>query len=84
MNIELARAVIRGAFRSTSELANLLPALKEQCNPDEYKTYALGIAAAIDAIMTNTINRAVQAYPDLAKEIDEQIARHGRYRRGVN
>lgn len=79
MNIELARNVIRAAFRSTSELGNLLPALKEQCSPSEYKTYALGIATAIDAIMTNTINRAVQSYPDLAKEIDEQIAKHGRY-----
>jgi hypothetical protein len=79
MNIELARDVIRAAFQSTSELGKLLPTLKEQCNPAEYRTYALGIAAAIDAIMTNTINRAVQTYPDLAKEIDEQIAKHGRY-----
>lgn len=80
MNIQLARDVIRAAFRSTSELGNLLPTLKEQCSPDEYKAYALGIAAAIDAIMTNTISRAVQTHPDLAKEVDEQIAKHGRYR----
>jgi hypothetical protein len=80
MNIELVRDVVRAAFRSTSELGELLPALKEQCSPAEYKTYALGIATAIDAIMTNTIDRAVQTYPDLAKENDEQMAKHGRYR----
>lgn len=79
MNIELARDIVRAAFRSTSELGTLLPALKEQCSPTEYKTYALGIAAAIDTIMTNTIDKVVQTYPDLAREIDEQIDKHGRY-----
>jgi len=79
MNIELARDIIRAAFRSTSELRKLLPTLKEQCSPAEYKAYALGIAGAIDAIMTNTISKVTQTYPDLAEEIDEQMAKHGRY-----
>jgi len=80
MNIDMARDVVRTGFRSASALSELLPALKEGCSPAEYKAYALGIAVAIDTIMTNTTGRVLELYPNLGKEIDEQIAKHGRYR----
>ena len=46
MDIELAREIVRTAFRSSAELQALLPVLKRRCGEEEYKGYALGIAAA--------------------------------------
>jgi len=79
MDIEMAREVVRAAFRSGSELERLLRPLKERCTPDEYRDYARGIAAAIDAIGVNLINKAIAAYPELNSEIDASITNHGRY-----
>ncbi len=67
------------AFRSSSELGRLLRPLKERCAPDEYRDYARGIAAAIDAIGVHLINKAIAAYPELSSEIDASITNHGRY-----
>lgn len=79
MDIELAREVVRTAFRSGAELQALLPVLKQRCSADEYKSYALGIAAAIDAIGVGLTNKALAAHPRLASEIEASIEKRGRY-----
>lgn len=79
MDIEMAREVVRAAFRSGSELERLLRPLKERCTSDEYRDYARGIAVAIDAIGVQLINKAIAAYPELSSEIDASITNHGRY-----
>jgi len=79
MDIEMAREVVRAAFRSGSELERLLRPLKERCTPDEYRDYARGIAAAIDAVGVHLIKKAIAAYPQLNSEIEASIARHGRF-----
>ena len=79
MDIETARDVVRAAFRSSSELQRLLGPLKERCSPDEYRDYARGIAAAIDSIGVNLINKAIAAYPELSSEIETSIANRGRF-----
>ena len=79
MDIELARHVVRTAFRSSSELQALLPILKQRCSAEEYKSYALGIAAAIDAIGAGLINKAIAAHPGLAGEIESSLEQHGRF-----
>ena len=79
MDINLARHMIRVAFRSSAELQGLLRTLKEECGPDEYKGYAMGIASAVDAIGVNLTNKALGAYPQLAKEIEDSLDQHGRY-----
>jgi hypothetical protein len=79
MDIELAREVIRAAFRSGAELQALLPLLKQRCSAKEYKGYALGIAAAIDAIGVGLTNKALAAHPGLANEIESNVEQHGRF-----
>jgi hypothetical protein len=80
MDIDLARDMIRTAFRSISELQSFLGVLKQQCSPEEYKDYSRGIAAAIDAIGVALINKALAAHPELNAEVEASIARRGQYR----
>ena len=79
MDIELAREVVRTAFRSSAELQSLLPVLKQRCSAEEYKSYALGIAAAIDAIGLGLTNRALAAHPGLAHEIETSLEKQRRF-----
>jgi len=80
MDIELARDMIRAAFRSGSELQDLLIVLKERCSPVEYKDYSRGIATVIDAIGVALINKALAAHPELSSEVDAKVTKQGRYR----
>lgn len=78
MTIDIARLLIAAALRASGELSALIPVLKDRCEPDEYRGYLLEIAAAIDAVQAPLINKALVAYPDLARGIEENIARTGR------
>jgi hypothetical protein len=80
MDIELARDMVRAAFRSSSELQNLLETLKARCSAEEYKDYSRGIATAMDAIGVALINKALAAHPELNAEVDAIVRTHGRYR----
>ena len=80
MDIDLARDMIRTAFRSSSELQELLGTLKEKCSSEEFKDYARGIAGAMDAIGVALTNKALSAYPELHAEVDASIEKYGRYR----
>ena len=79
MDIETARNVIRVAFRSSSELQELLGQLKQRCSSDEYQDYARGVAAAVDAIGVGLIDKATAAYPQLHAEIETSLAKYGRF-----
>jgi hypothetical protein len=79
VDIDLARDMVRAAFRSASELQGLLGVLKERCGPDEYESYARGIAAAVDAIGVALTNKALAAHPELGSEIEASITKHGRF-----
>ncbi|MEA2954019.1 MAG: hypothetical protein QOJ96_3539 [Alphaproteobacteria bacterium] len=78
MEDTIARHVIRAVFRSETELENLIPLLKDQCTPEEYKTYARAIAAAIDGINTNVLKKVLASHPALPGAIDADIAKYGR------
>jgi hypothetical protein len=80
MDVDLARDMIKTAFRSSSELQDFLGVLKRRCSLEEYKDYSRGIAAAIDAIGVALINKALAAHPELNAEVEASIARHGQYR----
>jgi hypothetical protein len=79
MNIELARRMVRSAFECGSQLQELLPLLKEQCEPED-RRYAHDIAEAIDKANTALISPALAAHPGLAAEIERAVKRTGRYR----
>jgi hypothetical protein len=77
MDIDTARNVIQAAFRAAGELQSLLPVLKERCSADEYKLFMRGIAAAVDGINVGLTNRALSSHPELAGEIESNLARSG-------
>ena len=79
MDIELARQVVRTAFSSSAQLQTLLPELKQRCSADEYRDFALGIAAAIDAIGVGLTNKAIAAHPGLAGEIEASLEQRGHF-----
>jgi|HubBroStandDraft_5_1064220.scaffolds.fasta_scaffold173420_1 hypothetical protein len=80
MDVDLARDMIRTAFRSSYELQGFLGVLKQRCSPEQYRDYSRGIAAAIDAIGVALINKALAAHPELNAEVEASIARQGQYR----
>ena len=79
MDINIARHVIRTAFRSERELEELMQMLKAYCNAEEYKNYALGIAAAIDSINAALLVKIFSSYPELKKEVEVSIAKYSCY-----
>jgi hypothetical protein len=79
MDINLARHVIRAAFRNARELSDLMRLLKAHCDAEEYKDYALGIAEAIDGINVALTNKVLSVYPELKNEIEASLAKYDRY-----
>lgn len=79
MNIDLARHVVRAAFRSSRELSNLLPLLKENLSAGEYQHYAKAIAAAIAATQLEVVNAVTSSHPELEAEIEAQMSKYDRY-----
>jgi len=78
MDKDVARHVIRVAFRCAGDLQELLGVLKERCSAEEYRDYARGIATAVDGISTALTSKIVSSHPDLAKEIEANLERSGR------
>ena len=78
MNIDLARHVVRAAYRSSRELSNLFPLLKEHLDTNEYQRYAKAIAAAIAATQLEVVNAATADHPALEAEIEAQISKYDR------
>jgi hypothetical protein len=80
MEIDLARDLVRTAFRISADLQNLLPEIRKQCPDAEYRELARGIAQAIDSVGVALTNKALSAHPELKQEIDAKISESGRYR----
>jgi hypothetical protein len=78
MESDLALRVIRTAFRCGEELGSLLRLLKERCGAEEYAHYARAIAAAVDKINVELIERVLASHPELAQKIERDIENHGR------
>ncbi len=79
MDIDTARSNVRSAFRIAADLQALLPFLKQRCDADEYRTYAMDIAKAVDAVNVALLDRSIKAFPELVREIEQQIDAQGRY-----
>lgn len=79
MEQDLARHIIRTAFRSTRELGTLLAMLKESLDEEEYKSYARGIAAAVDAVNVALLNTTYASHPELKDEVEASIDKYDRF-----
>jgi hypothetical protein len=80
MDEKLAWEMVRVAFRTASELQELLGLLREHCSAEDYQDYAARIAQAIDAINDALLNTALSAHPEFATRIDADLATFGHIR----
>jgi len=78
MDKEVAREVIRAAFRSGAELEKLLPMLKQHCSAEDYKDYARQVGMAIDGIDAALLDKVLAQFPELNAEIEAKMAAAGR------
>jgi hypothetical protein len=77
VDIDVARHVIRAAFRSAGELDSLLSLLKAHCTADEYTTYAKAIATAIASIHLEVMDKATAgtcAAEDWCGDLHERLS----------
>ena len=77
MGREAGWKVIQAAFRCGADLQTLLRFLKENYPPDEYRQYASGFAAAIDAINVQLIERTLNLHPELREKIETDLEKFG-------
>lgn len=77
MNAETGWEAVRTAFRCGRELQGLLAFLKANSTPNEYKTFSVGIARAIDTINVELIDRTLDLHPQLKGRIEAELARNG-------
>ena len=79
MNIDLARHIARAAFRSSHELSELVPFLKDRLSAEEYAIYSKAIGSAIASIQVDLMNKLVADNLGLEAEIEASILKYGRY-----
>jgi hypothetical protein len=79
MDKELARHVARVAFKSSTEINDLIPFLKAFSSEEEYMSYVKYIASASASISTDLLQRVFLEHPDLEAEFEEKISKYGRY-----
>ena len=79
MNIDLARHIVRSAFRSSRELGDLLPLLKQHLDASEYQRYAKAIASAVAATQLEVVNTVTADHPGLEAEIEALMSKYDRY-----
>jgi hypothetical protein len=79
MEKDLARHVIRTAFRTTRELSTLLGLLKQHVSEEEYRRYARGIASAIDAANVALLDPTYASHPEVREEVEASIDKYDRF-----
>jgi hypothetical protein len=78
MDQNTAWQVIRAAYKCSADLQDVLKMLKERCAADEYRQFALGIAAAIDTVNVQLVEKALAARPELRQKIEADLEKFGR------
>lgn len=78
MDESLARIVAVAAWRSTRELGDLVPLLKEHCSEEVYGDLLLGVAKALAEISTEVLNPVYAMHPQLEQEFERSVTRYGR------
>jgi hypothetical protein len=78
MDKDLAREIIRTSYRSGNELGALIGVLKARCNAEDHKYFARQVAMAIDGIHVALVDKVLSRYPELATEMEANLARTGR------
>lgn len=74
----LGKIVAVAALRSSSELNNLVPLLKERCDDAEYEEMRDALADVSLAISRELLQRIFRRFPDLESELDAHYQQYGR------
>jgi hypothetical protein len=77
MDRDLAWTVVRKVFRVSAELQDLLRELKMKCNPDDYRAYAMAVAAVVDRANVELLDPTLSRFPDLEQRIARDLSQHG-------
>lgn len=77
MDNELARHVAMTAFRSSANLNDLIPLLKQHCRDDEYQIYLEAISAISGDIAYKVLKKIYSQHPDIEGDIDNRIDKYG-------
>ena len=77
MDNELARHIAVTAFRSSANMNDLIPLLKEHCSNDEYQVYLEAISAISGDIAYKFLKKIYDEHPDIEKDIDNRIDKYG-------
>jgi len=78
MDKELAKLVALTAFRSSADINNLIPLLKEHCSEAECRDFGIAIATASAGISQQILSKVFALHPDLEVAFDMQIRKYGR------
>lgn len=78
MEKDLAEFILKTAFRSSADLNDLIPLLKQHCSDDEYRIYFDAISRASGEIAVKILNPIFKQYPDIEKEFERKIEEFGR------
>jgi hypothetical protein len=71
---DLARFIALTAFRSSADLGDLVPFMKEYCdNEDEYRDFALAVAGAAAEINRRVLQKIFNLHPDLETDFEAKI-----------
>ncbi|HEV8015212.1 MAG TPA: hypothetical protein VGP48_06745 [Stellaceae bacterium] len=73
MDKDLAKDLVRRAFKAMSILGDSLPMLKAHCDETEYRAYLKAIGNTGAAISTEIIHRVFAEHPDIEKEFEARF-----------
>jgi hypothetical protein len=78
MDLDLARNIIRTAYRSGGELETLIGLLKTRCSAEDYQFYARQVAMAVDGIHVALVDKVLARFPEMEAEMQENLKRTGK------
>lgn len=66
-------------MRSARELQDLLPLIREHCDPAEYEACAKAIASVVAEISLGLQKTVFENNPEVKAEVEEAVTRYGVY-----
>jgi len=79
MDKDVAKFIALTAFRSSADLCDLVPFMKEYCDDEqEYRDFSLAIASAAAEINQRVLQKIFALHPEIETDFDTKINRFRR------
>lgn len=78
MENDLAKHVATTIFKTTSQMTELIPLLKDHCDVAEYESYAKAIASVAALASAEILRKIFAEHPDIEREFDRKINKYGK------